>query len=104
MISLAPVVWKRALRLNASKDGSRQRASELFPKHAGLWSLKKHDGQRQSCAAGALWAYALSGPAMNQPAGFSLLRAECFALNALVRPSIKMCFQTNSNDKFTSIP
>jgi crossover junction endodeoxyribonuclease RuvC len=48
-----PAVWKRHFKLTSDKDAARRRASELLPKHAGLWSLKKHDGRAEA----ALLAY-----------------------------------------------
>jgi len=53
MILVAPLRWKRVLRLNASKDASRIKASQVMPRHAHLWSLKKHDGRAEA----ALLAY-----------------------------------------------
>jgi crossover junction endodeoxyribonuclease RuvC len=53
MLTVPPTVWKKALKLNASKDGSRIMASKLMPRHAHLWALKKHDGRAEA----ALLAY-----------------------------------------------
>ena len=39
-----PAGWKKVMRLKTDKDASRQRASELFPQHAGQWArVKDHD-------------------------------------------------------------
>lgn len=42
--TVPPATWKTAMKAPKDKTASRHRASELFPKHAGLWPLKKHDG------------------------------------------------------------
>jgi len=48
MTLVAPATWKRAMRLTADKDVSRQRASQLMPKHAKHWPLVKHDGRAEA--------------------------------------------------------
>lgn len=45
---VSPMAWKQALRVPADKDAARSRASQLMPKHAGLWPLKKHDGRAEA--------------------------------------------------------
>lgn len=45
---VAPNKWKRDMRLPKDKDASRQRASQLFPKYAHLWSRKKDDGRAEA--------------------------------------------------------
>jgi hypothetical protein len=50
---VAPHVWKRRLQCTHDKDATRRRASELMPRHAHLWPLKKHDGRAEA----ALIAY-----------------------------------------------
>lgn len=50
---VTPLVWRRQIKLVGGKDASRQRASELFPRSAHHWPLKKHDGRAES----ALLAY-----------------------------------------------
>jgi crossover junction endodeoxyribonuclease RuvC len=42
---VAASVWARSLAVPAAKDASRQRASQLLPKAADNWPLKKHDGR-----------------------------------------------------------
>lgn len=37
-----PNTWRVANKVRKGKDGSRMRASELYPSRAGLWKLKKH--------------------------------------------------------------
>jgi crossover junction endodeoxyribonuclease RuvC len=45
---VTPQEWKRGTRTPAAKDAARARASEVFPGHAGLWALKKHDGRAEA--------------------------------------------------------
>jgi crossover junction endodeoxyribonuclease RuvC len=42
---VAPAVWTKKMRLFGGKDGSRARASELFPDQAHLFKRKKDDGR-----------------------------------------------------------
>jgi crossover junction endodeoxyribonuclease RuvC len=42
---VTPQAWQKAAGVRGGKDGSRQRAMELFPNYAGLFALKKHDGR-----------------------------------------------------------
>lgn len=49
-----PRTWKRALGVPAAKDAARARASQLLPRAAHLWPLKRHDG-RAEAALLALW-------------------------------------------------
>jgi crossover junction endodeoxyribonuclease RuvC len=49
-----PQRWKKALGVPKEKDGARARASQLMPKNADLWPLKKHDG-RAEAALICLW-------------------------------------------------
>lgn len=48
MTFVAPVKWKRALQVPASKDGARARASQLLPQAAAQWPLIKHDGRAEA--------------------------------------------------------
>lgn len=48
-----PTTWQRKVNVRGGKDGSRERAMQLFPKHASLFSRKKDDGR----ADAALIAY-----------------------------------------------
>lgn len=43
-----PNAWKAAFGLTGDKDMSRKRASEIMPKFAHLWPLKKHDGRAEA--------------------------------------------------------
>lgn len=43
-----PQVWKKAMAVKGDKDVSRQRASQLMPKHSHNWPLKKHDGRAEA--------------------------------------------------------
>lgn len=45
---VAPVRWKKALGVPAEKDGARARASQLLPRAADAWPLKKHDGRAEA--------------------------------------------------------
>ncbi len=42
---IAPREWTSAMRVKGGKDGSRNRAAELFPKHAALFARVKDDGR-----------------------------------------------------------
>ena len=52
--SVTPAVWVKAMRVAQGKDGSRQRAMELFPEHAHLFKRVKDDG-RADAALVAAW-------------------------------------------------
>jgi crossover junction endodeoxyribonuclease RuvC len=45
---IGPSVWTKAMRVNPGKDGSRQRAMELWPKKAGMFKRVKDDGRADS--------------------------------------------------------
>lgn len=45
---VTPAVWKKAMGVTASKDGSRARASQLYPEHSAIWSRVKDDGRAES--------------------------------------------------------
>jgi crossover junction endodeoxyribonuclease RuvC len=40
-----PRTWQKALNVREGKDGSRERAMALFPKHSELFKRKKDDGR-----------------------------------------------------------
>ena len=42
---VTPQAWMKATGIRAGKDGSRQRAMEVFPMHADLFARKKDDGR-----------------------------------------------------------
>ena len=42
---VTPQAWQKAAGVRGGKDGSRQRAMELFPNYAGLFARKKDDGR-----------------------------------------------------------
>jgi len=51
VVLVVPQVWKKAYGLRGgveNKDASRQRASEVFPKHAHLWARKKDNGRAEA--------------------------------------------------------
>lgn len=43
-----PTVWKRAMRVTADKDSSRERASQLAPAAAKYWPNKGHHGRAEA--------------------------------------------------------
>ena len=45
---VTPQVWKKEMQCPKDKDASRMRASQLLPKFAHNWDLKKHDGRAES--------------------------------------------------------
>lgn len=45
---VTPAKWKAAMAVKGDKDVSRQRASQLMPRNAHLWPLKKHDGRAEA--------------------------------------------------------
>jgi crossover junction endodeoxyribonuclease RuvC len=45
MTLVPPQQWQKGCGVRGGKDGSRQRAAELFPNFAGLFSRKKDDGR-----------------------------------------------------------
>lgn len=45
---VTPQTWKSALKVKGDKDESRLRANTIFPRHAGHWPLKKHDGRAEA--------------------------------------------------------
>lgn len=55
-----PATWKKALRVPAAKDGSRARASQLFPRFGHLWTRVKDDG-RAEAAMIALYGHQFIG-------------------------------------------
>lgn len=51
MVLVHPATWKAVYGLRGgreNKDLSRQKASMLFPSHAGLWARKKDDGRAEA--------------------------------------------------------
>lgn len=50
---IPPQAWMKATGIRAGKDGSRQRAMEIFPQYADLFARKKDDGRSDA----ALIAY-----------------------------------------------
>lgn len=53
--TVLPAKWKRDLKLNASKDGSRAKAIQMWPEHAGEFKRVKDDGRAEACLI-ALWS------------------------------------------------
>jgi crossover junction endodeoxyribonuclease RuvC len=63
-LTLVPAVrWKRLLHVPKTKDGSRARASQLFPEAAHQWRLKKADGRAEAALIALCGARQLSGTA-----------------------------------------
>jgi crossover junction endodeoxyribonuclease RuvC len=62
-----PVQWKRALHVPKAKDAARARASQLLPKAAHQWPLKRHDG-RAEAALLALYGLQQMQTAARRPA------------------------------------
>ena len=56
---VTPQAWKRWHGLKGDKDASRLLASQLMPKAAHQWPLKKHDGRAE---AALIALYAQSHP------------------------------------------
>ena len=42
---VSPQAWQKGVQQRGGKDGSRERAMQLFPKQADSFKLKKHDGR-----------------------------------------------------------
>ena len=55
--TVTPAVWTKAMRVAGGKDGSRQRAMELWPDKAGLFKRVKDDG-RADASLIAQWGIA----------------------------------------------
>lgn len=45
---VTPAVWKKAMGCTGDKEQSRARASDILPRHADKWPLKKHDGRAEA--------------------------------------------------------
>lgn len=48
MTQVTPAVWKKAMGCTGDKEQSRARASDILPRHADKWPLKKHDGRAEA--------------------------------------------------------
>jgi crossover junction endodeoxyribonuclease RuvC len=53
---VTPAVWKKALGVNSSKDGTREMAMRIWPSKTDLFKRKKDDG-RAEAALLALYLY-----------------------------------------------
>jgi crossover junction endodeoxyribonuclease RuvC len=51
---ISPQGWQKAVNARSGKDGNRQRAAEVFPAYAHMFSRKKDDG-RADAALMAWW-------------------------------------------------
>ena len=47
--TVTPAKWKKAMGVNASKDGSRAKAAQLWPASAGEFKRVKDDGRAEAC-------------------------------------------------------
>jgi len=45
---VSPAKWKRDMGVTASKDGSRAKASMMFPRYSELWRRAKDDGRAEA--------------------------------------------------------
>ena len=52
---VSPAKWKREMGITASKDGSRAKASMLFPRYSELWRLAKNADRAEALLIAA-WA------------------------------------------------
>lgn len=50
---VAPVTWKKGMRLSSSKAGSLHLACSMFPRQAELFALKKHEGRAEAALIAA---------------------------------------------------
>lgn len=57
---VSPITWKKALRVNAGKDGSRAMAQKLWPSQAARFARKK-DNDRAEAALIAHWFHQRNG-------------------------------------------
>jgi crossover junction endodeoxyribonuclease RuvC len=53
--TVTPSKWKKAMGVNAGKDGSRAKAAQLWPSQAGEFKRVKDDGRAEACLI-AEWA------------------------------------------------
>ena len=45
---VSPAKWKREMGVTASKDGSRAKASMMFPRYSDMWRRAKDDGRAEA--------------------------------------------------------
>jgi len=58
LITLRPTEWKRRMGLiGKPKEASRRLAIELWPKHAPMFRLVKHDGRAEAALIARAYAY-----------------------------------------------
>lgn len=50
---VTPQSWQKAIEVRGGKDGSRERAMQLFPSHASLFSRVKDDGRADAALIAA---------------------------------------------------
>jgi crossover junction endodeoxyribonuclease RuvC len=56
MTLIAPATWKKAMGLGKDKDGSRLKASQLFPHYSGMWARAKDEGRCEALLIGVFGA------------------------------------------------
>ena len=50
---VTPQAWQKAMEVRSGKDGSRERAMQLFPAHAGMFARVKDDGRSDAALIAA---------------------------------------------------
>lgn len=58
--TVPPQEWQRGMRVRGGKDGSRARASELYPASASLFARVKDDGRAEAVLIGSYGARGLA--------------------------------------------
>lgn len=46
--TVTPATWKKSLSINSGKDGSRAKAAQFWPSHAGEFKRVKDDGRAEA--------------------------------------------------------
>jgi len=66
---IPPATWTKSMRTFGGKDGSRQRAQELFPDYAHLFARKKDDGRAEAALLACYAAEREDEPSIRLPKG-----------------------------------
>lgn len=64
---IPPATWTKSMRTFGGKDGSRQRAQELFPDYAHLFARKKDDGRAEAALLACYAAERENEPSIRLP-------------------------------------
>jgi crossover junction endodeoxyribonuclease RuvC len=64
---IPPATWTKSMRTFGGKDGSRQRAQELFPDYAHLFARKKDDGRAEAALLACYAAEREDEPSIRLP-------------------------------------